>query len=79
MINKIFDPLYWKYQSLIESYIETIKKSQFIVNNKELLITSLAHIARKIYDMGYQDAMRHYEPEMPIDQEKLIPRKKKVN
>lgn len=73
------DPNYWKYQGLVESFHKLLVCNKEYWENEELLISAIAHIARKTFDMGYGEAMIHYEPEKPLDGDKLLKKEKMVN
>jgi hypothetical protein len=50
------DETYWRYQDLVESWVDFIKESFGVDGNKEEFTRAAAHLAKKIYDMGYDDA-----------------------
>jgi len=73
------DNIYWRYQGLLESFHQTLKDSPDFLMQNENFVHSLAHIARKVYEMGYCDAMKHYEPNVPRDEKDVIKNRKKMN
>jgi hypothetical protein len=74
-----YDPIlednnYWKYQGLLESFHSIIKNDSGFLYEKGF-IHSLAHIARKVYEMGYYDAIKYYES----NNKDITKRKGKIN
>jgi len=47
------DETYWRYQDLVESWIDFVKDRFGIEGDLE---ESVAHLAKKVYDRGYDDA-----------------------
>lgn len=50
------DETYWRYQDLVESWLDFIKDRFDISGDFEELKQATAHLAKKSYDRGYDDA-----------------------
>lgn len=51
------DETYWRYQDLIESWSDFVYDSLGVKDTEEFRM-ALAHLVKKVYDMGYQDACK---------------------
>ena len=65
---KIFHPDYWRYQGLLEHFFQFLKNRPELLSNEgtELLVNAFAHIAQKIYNMGYDEAKKQFSHEPMI-------------
>lgn len=56
--QKLYDQAYWRYQGMLEAFFSFLKSRPELLEEEsaELLTDSFAHIAYKIYNMGYEDA-----------------------
>ena len=52
---RIHDQNFWRYQSLLEAYVDGVIDEPSIVGGKQSFVWSLAHIAQKVYEMGLED------------------------
>jgi hypothetical protein len=71
------DPMYWKYQGLAEGLYKTLKNSPDLFHDGKLFMQVSAHFAKKLYMMGYEDAAADYEPSLPLDESRLVEKKKR--
>ena len=72
------DSMYWRYQDLVESWSDFIGELLDINTTSETFRSSVAHLAKKTYERGYEDAKKHYGVEdEPIDEDDLVDNKEK--
>jgi hypothetical protein len=82
---RVHDQNFWRYQSLLEAHVDGMmgKFAPFVLTGtKQSLVWSLAHIAKKIYEMGLedgtQDAIEISEPAMVECQDNVCVKTKGV-
>jgi hypothetical protein len=63
------DSMYWRYEDLVESWSDFIGELLDVNTDSEMFRTSVAHLAKKTYERGYEDAEKHHEA---IDKGKLF-------
>ena len=62
------DETYWRYQSLLESWSDFVRDSLGIQDTEGFQM-AVAHLAKKTYDMGYQDACKDLNSLEELDED----------
>lgn len=65
------DEFYWKYQGLIESWLDFVNDSLGVKSTEEFQM-SVAHLVKKAYEMGFKDACDELEALERIDEGKVL-------
>lgn len=68
------DDMYWRYQDLAESWTDFVSELMRFDKDSEEFRSSVAHLARKVYERGYDDAKKHYniDEDEPVSEDGLI-------
>lgn len=62
------DETYCRYQDLVESWSDFVHDSLNAPNTEEFQM-AVAHLVKKVYDMGYQDACRELNSLEELDED----------
>jgi len=69
---RVEDPLYWRYQKLVEDWSALMsEKLKIFGPSAENFQLVTAHFARQLYKMGYDDAERLFK-EVLEDKDKVV-------
>ena len=65
------DETYWKYQGLVESWLDFVHDALGAPKTEDFQM-AVAHIVKKIYDMGYEDACKELNTLEELDEDGKI-------